>query len=77
MPDRTFTCPICGREFEYSSSFRGDLYDEKDNPVALRSYDCHGIPYRLLCCDCYDKVMDDPGYDGEYYTELDENIYDY
>ena len=33
--------------------------------------DCHCIPFRLVCFSCYDKVME-KGYDGEYYTELDE-----
>lgn len=35
--------------------------------------DCHGIVYRLVCEKCYNKLMA-KGYDGEYYTELDENI---
>lgn len=39
--------------------------------------DCHGIPFRLVCWDCYDELME-KGYDGEYYTEFDECIdYDY
>lgn len=39
--------------------------------------DCHGIPFRPVCLDCYDKLME-KGYDGEYYTEADECIdYDY
>jgi len=56
----TRTCPICGREVE-----REDM---------TFTYDCHGIPFRLVCYDCYDKVMDEKGYDGQYYTALDENI---
>lgn len=40
------------------------------------SHDCHGITYRLLCYDCYAKIMDEGGYDGEYYDCTDENIYD-
>ena len=40
------------------------------------TYDCHGIPFRLVCFECYDKIMDEKGYDGEYYTELDENIWE-
>lgn len=35
--------------------------------------DCHGIVFRLVCGDCYDRLMA-KGYDGEYYTEADENI---
>lgn len=39
--------------------------------------DCHGIPFRLVCLDCYMKLME-KGYDGEYYDEADECIdYDY
>ena len=38
------------------------------------THDCHGIPFRLVCLDCFDKIMDDKGYDGEYYTEADECI---
>lgn len=39
--------------------------------------DCHGIPFRLVCFDCYMKLME-RGYDGEYYDEADECIdYDY
>lgn len=44
----------------------------------ILTYDCHGIPFRYVCYDCYTKVYDEKGYDGEYYTELDENLdYDY
>lgn len=39
------------------------------------THDCHGITYRLVCNSCYDTVMQ-KGYDGEYYTELDEQIED-
>ena len=35
--------------------------------------DCHGIPFRLACLDCYERAMAN-GYDGEYYTEADECI---
>ena len=34
---------------------------------------CHGITFRLVCFDCYDKVMG-KGYDGTYYSEADECI---
>ena len=37
--------------------------------------DCHGITFRLVCWECYDKVMA-KGYDGAYYTEADEQIED-
>ena len=39
----------------------------------VRTRDCHGIPFRAVCPDCYDRLMS-KGYDGEYYTEADENI---
>lgn len=55
-------CPICGEEWS------------KDDMQL--TYDCHGIPFRFVCPDCYDKAME-KGYDGEYYTELDECIDDY
>ena len=59
-------CPVCDKIV---------MSDE----MAL-TYDCHGIPFRYVCMDCYNKVIEDgeKGYDGEYYTELDECIdYDY
>ena len=37
------------------------------------TYDCHGIPYRFVCPNCYDKLME-KGYDGQYYTAADECI---
>lgn len=50
---------------------------EKEVPREEMSFtrDCHGIPFRLVCWDCYDKLMAN-GYDGEYYTEADEQIED-
>lgn len=35
----------------------------------------HGIPFRLVCDRCYQRIMS-KGYDGEYYTEADEQIED-
>lgn len=52
-------CPTCNKEV--------------DRREMAFTYDCHGIPFRLVCFDCYDKLME-KGYDGEYYTSLDENI---
>ena len=54
-------CPVCEKE-------------------VLRRYmdftrDCHGIPFRLVCFNCYSRLMEN-GYDGEYYTEADEQIED-
>ena len=53
------TCPVCGNEFQ------------RENMIFTR--DCHGITFRLVCFDCYDKVMG-KGYDGAYYSEADECI---
>jgi hypothetical protein len=55
------TCPVCNREVD-----REDMYFTKD---------CHGITFRLVCDDCYQRIMS-KGYDGEYYTEADEQIED-
>jgi len=56
-------CPVCEKTVE-----RHDM---------LFTRDCHGIVFRLVCYECYDKLME-KGYDGEYYTEADECIeYDY
>ena len=52
-------CPVCGREVT-----RGDMNFTRD---------CHGITFRLVCLDCWDRLME-KGYEGEYYDELDENI---
>ena len=56
-------CPVCEKRVE-----RDDMQFTRD---------CHGIPYRLVCFSCYGKLMQ-KGYDGQYYTEADENLdYDY
>ena len=55
-------CPVCGKEVK-----REDM---------TFTHDCHGIPFRLVCIDCYDKIMEEKGYDGEYYTSADEQIED-
>ena len=58
------TCPVCGKEHE-----RSEMTFSKD---------CYGIPFRLLCYDCLNKIYEEKGYDGEYYTAADECIdYDY
>ncbi len=54
-------CAICGKEH--------------DRNEMTFTHDCHGIPFRLVCFECYVKVMEEKGYDGECYTELDENIW--
>lgn len=57
-------CPVCEKE-----------YDRKDMQY---SRDCHGITYRLLCFDCLERIYEEKGFDGEYYTEADECLdYDY
>ena len=53
------TCPVCRKELQ-----REDMTFTRD---------CHGITFRLVCFDCYDKVMG-KGYDGAYYSEADECI---
>lgn len=42
---------------------------------AVKNLICHGIPFRLVCDRCYQRIMS-KGYDGEYYTEADEQIED-
>lgn len=57
-------CPECGGEVR---SF--DM---------VRTTDYHGIPYRRVCMECYERIMETKGYDGEKYDERDENLdYDY
>lgn len=51
------TCPCCGK----------DVAREE----MLFTRDCHGITFRLVCFDCYEKLMA-KGYDGQYYDEADE-----
>lgn len=53
-------CPVCEKEVE-----RKDMNFSRD---------CHGITFRLLCWDCLEKIYEEKGYDGEYYTEADECI---
>ena len=60
MDENKRICPVCGREV--------------DREYMSFTYDCHGIPFRLVCHDCWPTVMRE--YDGEYYTEADEQIWD-
>ena len=54
-----FECAVCGKNVS-----------ERD---LCQTYDCHGIPYRAVCENCYEKIMvHGKGYDGEYYSEADE-----
>lgn len=52
-------CPVCGKE--------------KERQEMDYTTDCHGITFRLVCMDCWRKIMA-RGYDGEYYDERDEQI---
>ncbi len=54
-------CPVCG--------------NAHDREYTRFTKDCHGIPFRRVCFDCYNKLME-RGYDGEYYDEHDEQIED-
>ena len=69
-----YECPKCGKTIKYNESIRGVDYLD-DECVAMMSRDCHGIPFRMICLDCYEEI--EGCYDGEYYTELDECIDDY
>lgn len=55
-----YQCQKCGKEFDCKHKLTW-------------TKDCHGIPFRHVCYECYDKLMED-GYDGQYYDELDECI---
>jgi len=64
MAEDMRVCPVCGKEHPRSEM--------------TFTYDCHGIPFRLVCYGCYIQIMETKGYDGQYYTEADECIdYDY
>ncbi len=53
-------CAYCGKELN------------RDNMEFTR--DCYGIPYRLVCFDCWDELMEN-GYDGQrYYDGIDEYV---
>lgn len=54
-------CSACGKETE-----RMEM---------LYTKDCHGILMRLVCMECYKKIMHSGrGYDGQYYDERDEEF---
>lgn len=56
--DGTYKCPVCGKSFE-----REEM---------TFSRDCQGIPFRLMCWDCWDEIEETRGYDGQLYTHMDE-----
>ena len=62
MEEDTRTCAHCNKEVP-----RSEMEFTRD---------CHGIPFRLVCWNCWESLMD-KGYDGQYYTEADECIDDY
>ena len=53
-------CHVCQKEFPKS--------------CLTWTHDCHGIPFHLVCSECYGKIMEENGYDGEYYDETQECI---
>lgn len=57
MEDWMDICPECNKQVMHSDM--------------SRTFDCHGIPFRLLCPKCYNKAMA-KGYEGEDYDECDE-----
>lgn len=60
--DNLRICQCCGKEVERESM--------------MLTYDCHGIPFRYVCTECYEKIYSRKDYDGAYYTEADECIDD-
>ena len=54
-------CACCGKQVE-----RNDMQFTRD---------CHGIPFRLVCLDCYDKIMDEKGFIKEVSLEMFYNFY--
>lgn len=64
-----------GGEFGVESRICSECGREVAKIDTTFTKDCHGIPFRLVCWDCYNRVME-KGYDGEYYSEADEQIED-
>lgn len=52
------TCPVCGHTVQ-----RSDMQFTRD---------CNGIPFRLVCWDCYDQLMA-KGFVDEYWKWVKEN----
>lgn len=53
-------CKYCGKKVERKNM--------------LFTHDCYGIPFRLVCFECHEKLME-KGYDGErYYDGIDERV---
>ena len=70
-------CPVYTREADGTIQKWYVCGKEVAREDMLFTHDCHGITYRLVCFDCYEKLME-KGYDGEYYSEAYECLdYDY
>ena len=48
-----FKCPVCG--------------EIVDKELTAFTYDIYGIPFRRVCSECYDEIMNGQGYDGRDY----------
>ena len=57
-----FKCPNCGKMTTVSKT--------------EFTYDIMGIPYRRVCNDCYEEIMNNRGYDGrDYRNDCCEQIF--
>lgn len=72
-------CPtyfaLLTEEMEHKIDECGCCRSAEERSEMLYTRDCHGIVMRLVCRNCYEKIMSQ-GYDGAYYTEADECIDD-
>ena len=62
MEEELCECPVCNKQVK-----RDEM---------TWTNDCHGIVFRKVCFNCWDYIMSTKGYDGEYYSDADENIYE-
>ena len=69
--DAGLDCGYQERELRICQACEKEVYRDE----MLYTKDCHGITFRLVCWDCYNRLME-KGYDGEYYDEADEQIGD-
>lgn len=57
-----FTCPECGKHVEKEQT--------------EFTYDINSIPFRRLCRDCANEIMENRGYDGrDYRYDHSEDIW--
>lgn len=74
-------CGIEGKNEVVGCKEDGKLHNAQEQNTCFYVKDCdtcvhcHGITFRLVCWDCYKRLMA-KGYDGEYYDEADEQIED-